>query len=96
MLAVGSIQLCYIARVQPLETPLDNKLEIMNEVTILSLSHCLIVFKYYDLERSQQYTIGWVFITITCCNITINGTFLVRATLINVKNRLRSQALKKA
>lgn len=85
MLTMSTIMFAYVVRVRPLETTRANRIEIMNEVTMILLAHTMFLFSDYVKDRERVYDIGWVYTTTSTINITIHLVVILSNTTSNVK-----------
>jgi len=75
----------YLVSVKPFEQPILNRIEIMNEVTVLVASIHLFVFSDFVEDPQRQYLMGWSLIGVTCLNIGINFLFMLHTMLSDAK-----------
>ncbi len=62
-----------------------NKIEIMNELTVLVASIHLFAFSDFVEDPQSQYLMGWSLIGITCLNIGINFLIMLATMLSDAR-----------
>ena len=55
----------HIGMVEPYPTPIENRLEIYNNYSVLWLSYCLFCYTDYVPDPQARYTIGFLMIFLT-------------------------------
>ena len=68
----------YLLSYWPFEEDLFTKLEVLNEITTVFLLYCMLCFTDWVPGADTRYTIGWVFILITCTNLLIHLSLLAK------------------
>ena len=76
-LAVSSVVIIYLVKFKPLESTFQSRMELMNEITLILLVYCMILFTDYVAEAATRYQAGFAFLAIAGSNITVHLTFLV-------------------
>ena len=65
------MMLLFFASVKPLKEPFLNRMEIFNELSLLTCSYFL--FSFTDFVSAEtRFMMGWAFIGITGLNIIVN------------------------
>jgi hypothetical protein len=67
----------YVGQTRPYDSPLENNLDIFNEVFIALLIYTLICFADLVQEPSALPPIGWFMIGVIVVNITINFSIMI-------------------
>ena len=62
-----------------------NKIEVMNEVTVLAASIHLFAFSDFVEDPHSQYLMGWSLIGVTCFNIGVNFLIMLATMLSDAK-----------
>ena len=94
MVAHSIMIIIYIASVKPFENPLLNRLEIFNEVCIISATYHLFFFPEYTDDPEFQYQLGWSIIGVTTLNIAVNMVIMGKGTARMVKLAYRKYLYK--
>jgi len=55
-----------------MEEPLENFLELINELSILLCAYCMNIFSNTAISPKLAVDLGWTFLAIAVCNIAIN------------------------
>ena len=79
------LMVAYLVFVKPFEQPMLNRVEIMNEVTVLVASIHLFAFSDFVEDSQRQYLMGWGLIVFTCLNIGINSLIMLGTMLSDAK-----------
>jgi hypothetical protein len=83
------LMVAYLVSVKPFEEPMLNRIEIMNEVTVLVASIHLFAFSDFVEDPQRQYLMGWSLISFTCLNIGINFLIMLGTMLSDAKLLLK-------
>ena len=83
------LMVAYLVSVKPFEEPMLNRIEIMNEVTVLVASIHLFAFSDFVEDPQRQYLMGWSLISFTCLNIGINFLIMLGTMLSDAKLSLK-------
>jgi len=77
----------YIGSVQPFEDPLNNGLELFNELTVMGVGYHLFFLTDYMPDKIAQYRLGYSLIVVTSLNILINfGVIIISGVQSFVKS----------
>ena len=79
---------------EPFDSPLLNRLEIFNELSIMFAAYHLFVFTNYVDDPQMQYQVGWSMIGMTAFNISVNMCIMGYQTWLKVKLGFRRLALR--
>lgn len=77
MLVITLVAVVYILHTAPFESPLMNKLEVMNECATLILIYFLICFTEITDSTADKYQIGFLFVGGTILCISIHLYFII-------------------
>jgi hypothetical protein len=75
----------YLIKYPPFELNMLNKLEIFNELCILSAALHLFMFTDFTPDPEFQLEVGWSIIGVTTLNIIVNMIVMIRATAFKIK-----------
>ena len=64
--------MAFQGQVRPYITPLNNKIDLINETLTLVCTYGLIIFTDFVPNPEARYQCGWVLIGITCGILTLN------------------------
>eukprot|EP00347_Sterkiella_histriomuscorum_P004462 403360370 len=82
-------QVTYLLLVNPFQSKISNKIEIMNESLVLINAYCLIMYTDFNLDPYIKYDIGWACLLlisiVTIGNLTINIIQILRKALTIVR-----------
>ena len=79
----------YLGYFKPLDSPLANRIEIMNECNILVLTYGQMLFTDYIPDPETRNGIGYVYIVVVLINNAVHLIILVRDTCMKGKFALR-------
>ena len=79
----------HIGMVEPYPTPIENKLEVYNNYSILWLSYCLFCYTDYVPDPQARYTIGFLMIFLTGQNLIVNLYVIAQEPLHKIKLKLK-------
>ena len=79
-MTVLHLVLAYLMHFKPLDSPFANRIEIMNECTILVLTYGQMHFTDYIPEPETRETIGYVYIIVVATNTALHLSILIRDT----------------
>ena len=82
---VSSLVLVYLVYYRPLESPFANRMEIMNECTVLLLLYCLVCFSDFVPSEETRYLIGYVYMAVNLINILIHLSLLLLGSCYKMK-----------
>ena len=89
----------YISWVRPFLSNRQNKMEIINEVTVLLASYHLFCFTEWIFDQLRRWEIGWSLVLLIGFNVTINITLLIyvamKKAIQKVKTKLAKRRQKK-
>ena len=88
-MAIALIVGGYIVHAKPMVSPLANRLEIMNELTILAVTYGHLHFTDYMPEPEARNSIGYVYMGVIFVNISVHLVILIRDTYIKGKFALK-------
>lgn len=85
LLALSTINICYLVATRPLKDSSENKIELANEFTICFASHLLTYF--LDVSISPKFIdyLGWIFMGILSVNIFFNLVVVVCSTFDKIR-----------
>src|SRR3569833_1698536 len=69
--------IAYLGYIQPFSVKLVNKIEIFNELTIMTVGYHLILFTEFVPSIEMQYMAGYSVIAITIFNILVNSGIMI-------------------
>ena len=72
LMVFTTVNLIYLINIQPLEDSKQNKIEILNEVTVMLSAHVFNIFLRGEGTDGFINNMGWVYIGISVFNILIN------------------------
>ena len=73
---------------RPLESSINNKLEMFNETCIMIISYHLFAFTSYLDNPYIRYNLGYIVISIVTLNLLINMLLLLVTTYMNFKKSI--------
>ena len=79
----------FLIRVRPMKTKILNIVEIMNEITFLSLIYFNYLFTDFEMNIEFRYTLGWAFLIIVAANVIINLGFIVYVQACDIIHLIR-------
>ena len=71
----------YISHSWPLDSPFANRMELLNESTVLILSYLLWGFTDLEPRPEIRFKIGLIYVTVTVLNIAVHQIFLIISTV---------------
>ena len=83
----------YLLHIKPFESILTYRLEVLNEVTLVLMTSCMLTFSDIIDDDKARNLIGWAVVGIFCLNFLINiivmlvNTFLLMYQTIKAKTR---------
>ena len=96
VLVINALQTCYIAHCRQNQLPLTNRVDLMNEVTIMLCTYCMMTFTGLVTSPEARYQMGWVFIVLVLgLMIGFNLVIVLRASLQNFSKWLRLRVTKR-
>ncbi|TNV86587.1 hypothetical protein FGO68_gene16816 [Halteria grandinella] len=81
----------FYGKVQPLNEPLLNQLEIFNEGTILICLYFNLLFSEIGSTPGQKYQLGWILIGIISVNIVVNWVLLLKRVVTMVFQTIKEK-----
>eukprot|EP00347_Sterkiella_histriomuscorum_P008526 403344764 len=83
-------QLCivsYIIHVRPYIDPIQNKLEVFNEISILALHYMIILFTngFPEYDADLRYNMGYLMISLTVLSLFANSVVMIYYTQYNIR-----------
>ena len=81
--------------VKPMETPIYNSYEIINESFIYICAVTMVLFTDYVTETDARWVFGYSFIGITIACISVNLFLTLIVAIYAVKGALRKRKMKK-
>ena len=82
--------LSYLIYVKPLDEPLKNKLEILNEICILAMSYHLFLFTDFVDSNQLSFLLGWILMGITGINILVNLSIILFMSAAGVFKKIKN------
>ena len=80
------IVMAYLVRFKPYETPIRNRVEIINEIFFMLFTYSLIPFtEPYTLEKETKFKLGYVSIGISIGYLIFNFLYIVSMQLSELK-----------
>lgn len=79
----STINFIYLSTVKPLESRLENRIELFNELTILSCAHLYNIFLRGAGPPIFIENTGWVFIGFASFNVIVNLLVVISQSLYN-------------
>ena len=71
----------YISHERPFVEPSQNRMERINELSVLMAGYTLLAFSDWVGDIDRQYEVGWILVSIIALNICYNfGSLAVRIT----------------
>lgn len=80
--------LIYDILVKPFESPLLNKMEIFNEISIIVAAYHLPLFTEFVDDQMTHYFAGWSLILLVILNITVNLIVMFKLSIIQIRAKL--------
>ena len=87
--------LVYYLTLKPMETPIYNSYEIINESFIYTCAVIMVLFTDYVTETDARWVFGYSFIGITIACISVNLFLTLIVAVYAVKGALRKRKMKK-
>ena len=84
LLVMSAMNVIYMVSFQPLSDKLQNRIEILNEVTILLCCYCLDMFLDIAIPLEGRDIIGWALMFFASLNIVINISIIVSSTFLGM------------
>ena len=84
-MAISLVVAIYLGHSKPIDSPFSNRIELMNECTILVLTYAQMHLTDYIPEPETRNGIGYVYIKIVLANTTVHLVILIRDTCIKGK-----------
>ena len=84
-MSVSLLVAVYLLQFNPLESPFANRIELMNECTIVVLTYGLMHFSDFMLEPEDRNMAGYIYMAIVLTNIAVHLIILIRDTCIKAK-----------
>ena len=89
-----AVSLCtagYLLHAWPFISRFENKIEVMNECTLILLAYGLICFTEFVPEPEDRYKIGWGYIGINLANYGTHATIMTLASCLVLRLRIRKR-----
>ena len=74
---------------KPFERLATQRLEIFNELSILSINYHLFLLTDFNADFDLQYNVGWSILLVTAINIVVNMSYIIIISTILVCNTLK-------
>ncbi|CDW71724.1 cadg domain containing protein [Stylonychia lemnae] len=74
----------YLVSTKPFQKPLNNFLEIINEICIIGAAYHLLILTDYNPDDDLQYMAGWSLIIITVFNMLINISVMITLSAVDL------------
>ena len=84
-MAVSLFMLVYLLIFKPMESPFANRMEIMNEYTIVVLTYGQMHLSDYIPKPETRESFGYAYIGVFLLNIAVHMLFLIWDTCIKIK-----------
>ena len=81
----------YYATVWPFENPMLTKLEIFNEVAAVLACYFMLCFTDWIGDPATRYSIGWLFIVLTCLHLGTHLALLIFNTYKTAKTKAKAR-----
>ena len=96
VVAMTTVQVCYLAHARPNQETLNNRIDLTNEVTIMLCTYCMLTFTGLVLQAETRYKCGWVLIGLLLGPmIGFNLVIVLYLTLKNLLTTMRLRLKKK-
>ena len=84
LLVMSTANVIYMISFKPLSDKTQNKIEILNEVTIMLCCHCLDCFLNTAIPLEARDLVGWALMAFASVNIAINIGIIISSTFIGM------------
>lgn len=89
MIISSLLTLTYLFRVRPFEQPLQNRLEVFNELCVLVSSYHLFAYTDFVPETMTQFKVGWSMIGVALFSVGGNVIVVVWTTIIELRKKYK-------
>ena len=89
LLLQNSFMLIFYFLIQPFKEKAINRLEIFNEICIITINYHLFLLTDFVSDPSIQYNVGWSILLITVINISINMGYMMFLSAVLLIRKIR-------
>ena len=84
-MSVSLLVACYLGDFKPMDSPFANRIEVMNELTIVVLTYGQMHFTEHIPEPENRNGLGYVYIGVILANTSVHLVILIRDTFVKTK-----------
>ena len=89
------VSLIFLIKTWPMETILDVKVEIINEMVTMIICYAIMCFTDLVPDPETRYKVGFVHIGVLCLHLLVHTVMILRPPAIKVKQKCRRCRIKR-